>query len=56
MNRGKISPNAIIVLLFGVAISLYLGFAHHSVVGAVIFLVITAIGTYLVNRSKTGRG
>ena len=56
MKRVKISPNATVVLLCGVAISLYLGFAHHSVVGAIIFLVITAIGTFLVNRSKTRRG
>ncbi len=54
MKRGKISPNAIVVLLCGVAISLYLGLSHHSVEGAVIFLVISAIGTFLVNSSKAG--
>lgn len=56
MKRGKISPNAIVVLLFGVTISFYLGFVHHSVVGAIIFLIVTIIGTFLVNRSKTRRG
>jgi len=55
MKRGKISSNVIVGLLCGVAIYLYLGLSHHSVVEPVIFLVIAAIGAILVNRSKTGR-
>ncbi|MER0089127.1 hypothetical protein ABRP86_10370, partial [Corynebacterium sp. KPL3927] len=36
MNRHKISPNAIVVALFGLAISGYVGIANKSILGFLI--------------------
>ena len=50
MNRHKISPNAIVVALFGLAISGYVGIANKSIVG--FFILLTIVGAVLVNRVK----
>ncbi|WP_183122538.1 hypothetical protein [Corynebacterium macginleyi] len=52
MNRHKISPNAIVVVLFGLAISGYVGIANKSIVGFFILILLTIVGAVLVNRVK----
>lgn len=54
MNRHKISPNAIVVALFGLAISGYVGIANKSILGFLILILLTIVGAVLVNRIKTG--
>lgn len=46
------SPNAIVVTLFGLAISGYVGIANKSVLGFFILILLTMIGAVLVNRVK----
>ncbi|MEJ4121897.1 hypothetical protein [Corynebacterium macginleyi] len=52
MNRHKISPNAIVVALFGLAISGYVGIANKSIVGFFILILLTIVGAVLLNRVK----
>lgn len=52
MNRHKISPNAIVVALFGLAISGYVGIANKSILGFFILILLTIVGAVLVNRVK----
>lgn len=52
MNRHKISPNAIVVALFGLAISGYVGIANKSSLGFFILMLLTIVGAVLVNRIK----
>ncbi|MDK8679925.1 hypothetical protein [Corynebacterium accolens] len=52
MNRHKISPNAIVVALFGLAISSYVGIANKSSLGFFILILLTIVGAVLVNRIK----
>ncbi|STC70074.1 putative secreted protein [Corynebacterium pilosum] len=52
MNRHKISPNAIVVALFGLAISGYVAIAHTSIFGFVILILLTIVAAVLVNRVK----
>ncbi|WP_200437787.1 hypothetical protein [Corynebacterium macginleyi] len=52
MNRHKISLNAIVVALFGLAISGYVGIANKSIVGFFILILLTIVGAVLVNRVK----
>lgn len=52
MNRHKISPNAIGVALFGLAISSYVGIANKSILGFFILILLTIVGAVLVNRIK----
>ncbi|MBK4139105.1 hypothetical protein GWO53_00925 [Corynebacterium macginleyi] len=52
MNRHKMSPNAIVVTLFGLAISGYVGIANKSILGFFILILLTMIGAVLVNGVK----
>lgn len=53
MPRTTISANAVVVALFGLAISGYVAVAHRSALGFVILLVLTAVAAFLVNHAKT---
>ena len=53
MLRTTISANAVVVALFGLAISVYVAITHRSALGFVILLVLTAVAAFLVNRAKT---
>ncbi|QRJ61197.1 hypothetical protein [Corynebacterium macginleyi] len=46
------SPNAIVVTLFGLAISGYVGIANKSILGFFILILLTMIGAVLVNGVK----
>jgi len=52
MNRHKISPNAIVVALFGLAISGYVAITNKSILGFFILLLLTMVAAVLVNRVK----
>lgn len=52
MNRHKISPNAIVVALFGLVISSYVGITNKSILGFFILILLTIVGAVLVNRIK----
>ena len=52
MNKHKISPNAIVVALFGLAISGYVAIANKSILGFVILILLTIVAAVLVNHVK----
>ncbi|WP_293768623.1 hypothetical protein [uncultured Corynebacterium sp.] len=52
MNGHKISPNAIVVALFGLAISGYVSIANKSILGFFILLLLTIVAAVLVNHVK----
>jgi len=52
MYRHKISPNAIVVALFGLAISGYVAIANKSVLGFFILILLTIVAAVLVNHVK----
>ena len=52
MNRHKISPNAIVVALFGLAISGYVGIANKSILGFLILILLTIVAAVLVNHVR----
>ncbi|BDV26564.1 hypothetical protein [Corynebacterium ulcerans] len=52
MNKHKISPNAIVVALFGLAISGYVAIANKSILGFVILILLTIVVAVLVNHIK----
>lgn len=52
MNRHKISPNAIIIALFGLTISGYVAITDKSILGFFILILLTIIAAVLVNRVK----
>lgn len=52
MNRNKISPNAIVVALFGLAISGYVGIVNKSFLGFFILILLTIVAAALVNCAK----
>lgn len=52
MNRHKVTPNAIVVALFGLAISSYVGIANKSILGFFVLILLTIVGAVLVNRIK----
>lgn len=52
MNGHKISPNAIVVALFGLAISSYVAIINKSILGFLILILLTIVASVLVNRVK----
>ena len=52
MNRHKIPPNAIVVALFGLAISGYVAITNKSILGFFILILLTIVAAVLVNRVK----
>lgn len=52
MNRHKISPNAIVVALFGLAISGYVAIANKSILGSFILILLTIVAAVLVNHVR----
>ncbi len=52
MNKHKISPNAIVVALFGLAISGYVAIANKSILGFFALILLTIVAAVLVNRVK----
>lgn len=52
MNGHKISPNAIVVALFGLAISSYVAIINKSILGFLILMLLTIVASVLVNRVK----
>ena len=52
MNKHKISPNAIVVALFGLAISGYVAIANKSILGFFVLILLTIVASVLVNRVK----
>ena len=52
MNGHKISPNAIVVALFGLAISGYVAITNKSILGFIILMLLTIVAAVLVNRVK----
>ena len=54
MKSRKISPNAIIVALFGTAISVFIGIANDSILAFVVLIALTAAGSALVHGAKSG--
>ncbi|EJZ82975.1 hypothetical protein [Corynebacterium otitidis] len=53
MKDRKISPNAIIVALFGTAISIIIGIANESILAFAILIALTAVGSALVHVAKS---
>lgn len=49
MKDAKISLSAVIVALFGAALSLFIWFQHHSLAGALGFFVCALIVAVLLN-------
>ncbi|MCS4489393.1 hypothetical protein N7326_00130 [Corynebacterium sp. ES2794-CONJ1] len=52
MNRHKISPNAIVVALFGLAISGYVAISNRSILGFAILILLAIVAAVLVNHVK----
>ncbi|MFW9032820.1 hypothetical protein [Corynebacterium striatum] len=52
MNGHKISPNAIVVALFGLAISSYVAIANKSILGFLTLILLTIVAALLVNHVK----
>ena len=52
MNRHKISPNAIAVAIFGMSISSYVAIANKSILGFLLFILLTIVAAVLVNHVK----
>lgn len=52
MDKHKISPNAIVVALFGLAISGYVAISNKSILGFLILILLTIVAAVLVNRIK----
>lgn len=52
MSGHKISPNAIVVALFGLAISSYVAIVNKSILGFLILILLTIVASVLVNRVK----
>ncbi|WP_177222536.1 hypothetical protein [Corynebacterium sp. NML130628] len=52
MNKHKVSPNAIVIALFGLAISGYVAITNKSILGFFILILLTIVAVVLVNRVK----
>ncbi|WP_198525781.1 hypothetical protein [Corynebacterium otitidis] len=52
MKDRKISPNTIIVALFGTAISIFIGIANESMLAFAILIALTVAGSALVHVAK----
>ncbi|AKE42257.1 hypothetical protein UL82_10615 [Corynebacterium kutscheri] len=52
MNNFKISPNAVVVALFGLALSGYVAISNKSILGFCILITFTIIAAALVNFVK----
>lgn len=52
MNKHKISPNAIVIALFGLAISSYVAITNKAIFGFFLLILLTIVTAVLVNCVK----